>query len=44
LNEENGYSGESFPFLIRMEEKIEDPLGMLSKIRWEAAHLGKACV
>ena len=26
-----------------MEERMRDPLGMLPKTRWEAAHLAKAC-
>jgi hypothetical protein len=36
-------TGGSFPFLIRMEEIIGDPVGMLPKTQLEAAHLANAC-
>jgi hypothetical protein len=35
--------GGSFPFLILMEERIGDPLGMLPNTRWVAAYFAKTC-
>jgi hypothetical protein len=40
---EGNYKGGSFPLLIRMEERMREPKGMLPKTRGVAAHLANAC-
>jgi hypothetical protein len=35
--------GGSFLLLFQMDKRIDDPMGMLPNIRWEAAHLAKQC-
>jgi hypothetical protein len=40
---EKGYNGGSFPLLVQMDERMDDPMGMLPNTRWEASHFAKQC-
>ena len=43
LNEGNDYSEGFLLFLIRMEDRIGNLVGMLQKIRWKMINLAKTC-